>query len=148
MTINLPLAIAQWIPVLGKPLRRFSLLFFGGDGASLPNIPLRFRGIQHREMNMKQLLKISAAPAAGLLALALVAMATPAAASPGEYCRTDVTSNMHVCSFTSLEECQGASAGRGGSCYRDPFLPATSDALAYQPRHLHSKGVKKPAGNL
>jgi hypothetical protein len=97
-------------------------------------------------MNMKQLLKISAAPAAGLFALAMIAMATPAAASPGEYCRTDVTSNMHVCSFTSLEQCQAASAGRGGSCYRDPFLPTASDALAYQPKQQHSKGVKKPIG--
>jgi len=95
---------------------------------------------------MKQLLKISAAPAAGLFALAMIAMATPAAAGPGEYCRTDVTSNMHVCSFTSLEQCQAASMGRGGSCYRDPFLPTASDALAYQPKRQPSKGVKKPVG--
>ena len=38
------------------------------------------------------------------------------------------------------------SAGRGGDCYRDPFLPNNSDALAYQPKH-HSKNVRKPLEN-
>jgi hypothetical protein len=83
---------------------------------------------------MKQLLKLATAPAAGLLALALTSITTPAAAAKYEYCRTDVSSAMRSCSFTSMEECQAMSSGRGGTCARDPFLPAASDAYAYQPK--------------
>ena len=90
---------------------------------------------------MKQLLKLSAAPITALSALAFVAMATPASA--GEYCRKDVTSAVVSCSFDTLAQCQGMSSGRGGDCFRDPFLPATSSAYAYQPKHLRSK---KPGG--
>ena len=86
---------------------------------------------------MRQLLKLTAAPA-GLFALALVGIATPAAAGPYEYWRTDVSSAMRSCSFTSMEECQAMSAGRGGSCTRDPVLTETGtgkvrNAYAFQP---------------
>jgi hypothetical protein len=50
---------------------------------------------------MKQLLKLAAAPATGMLALALTSITTPAAAA--KYAR-------------------------------DPFLPAATDAYAYQPK--------------
>jgi hypothetical protein len=98
---------------------------------------------------MKQLLKMTAAPATALFALAFVAMATPAAASPGEYCRQDVTSAMRSCSFSTLEDCQAMSAGRGGDCYRDPFLGNSSsgnssNAFAYQPVSSHTRHAKKP----
>jgi hypothetical protein len=91
---------------------------------------------------MQQLFKLSAAPIAGLWAIALVAIATPASAGSNEYCRQDVTSAMRSCSFATMEQCQAMSAGRGGSCYRDPFLPqaGTSSAYAYAPLH-----AKKPA---
>jgi hypothetical protein len=46
---------------------------------------------------MKQLLKMTAGPATALLALAYVAIATPAAAAQNEYCRQDVTSGMRSC---------------------------------------------------
>src|SRR5258706_13545519 len=91
---------------------------------------------------MKQLLKISAAPATALLALAYVAMAMPAAAGPSEYCRQDVTSGMRSCSFETLEQCQAMSAGRGGTCYRDPLLSDTS-AYAYQPNRPISKARRR-----
>jgi len=90
---------------------------------------------------MKQLLKLSAAPITALSALAFVAMATPASA--GEYCRKDVTSAVVSCSFDTLAQCKDMSSGRGGDCFRDPFLRATSSAYAYQPKHLRSK---KPVG--
>ena len=93
---------------------------------------------------MKQLFKITAAPAAALFALALTAMATPAAA--GEYCRQDITSGMRSCSFSTLEQCQAMSAGRGGDCYRDPFLATSSSAYAYQPRHPAHQ-TRKQVGN-
>jgi hypothetical protein len=100
---------------------------------------------------MKKLLKLTVAPASALFALALVAMATPASAGPNEYCRQDITSGMRSCSFTSLEQCQAMSAGRGGSCYRDPFLTDASSALAYQPKSSLAKSAtrraKTPVGN-
>ena len=73
---------------------------------------------------MKQLLKTSVAPITALCALAFVTMATPASA--GEYCRKDVT------------QCQDMSSGRGGDCYRDPFLSDARSALAYAPKAVHS----------
>jgi uncharacterized protein DUF3551 len=85
---------------------------------------------------MKTFLKL-AAPATALCTLAFVSFATPASA--GEYCRKDVSSAMTSCSFSTLEQCQTMSGGRGGDCFRDPFLPA-NDAYAYAP-----KGVAKPA---
>lgn len=91
---------------------------------------------------MKQFLKITAAPA--LFALALAALATPAAA--GEYCRQDITSGMRSCSFSTLEQCHAMSAGRGGDCYRDPFLASSSSAYAYQPKHPAHQ-TRKPAEN-
>src|SRR3977135_2117484 len=88
---------------------------------------------------MQQLFKLSAAPMAGLFAMALVAVATPASAGPNEYCRQDVTSGMRSCSFATLEQCQAMSSGRGGTCYRDPWLVDTNNAYAYQPKHSLSK---------
>ena len=90
---------------------------------------------------MKQLLRTSAAPVTALFVLAFVGMATPAAA--GEYCRQDAVSGMRGCAYETMEQCQAMSSGRGGTCFRDPFLPATSSAYAYQPKHLRSK---KPVG--
>jgi len=99
---------------------------------------------------MRQFLKVTA-PATVLLALAYVAMATPAAAAKYEYCRQDVTSGMRSCSFETIEQCQAMSLGRGGTCYRDPLLTDTSSAYAYQPKHPLSKSLtlraKKPVKN-
>ena len=86
---------------------------------------------------MKQLLKTSIAPITALCALAFVTMATPAAA--GEYCRKDVTSAVVSCGFDTLAQCQDMSSGRGGDCYRDPFLTDARSALAYAPKASHSK---------
>ena len=96
---------------------------------------------------MKPLFTLTAAPAAAFLALALASISTPAAAAKYEYCRTDVSSAMRSCSFTSLEECQIMSAGRGGTCTRDPFLPEASsvnNAFAQQ-RRGGSHHTKRPA---
>src|SRR5258706_4452542 len=67
---------------------------------------------QRDEMKTKQILKISAAPAGVLCALAFFSTATPAAAAPVDYCRTD-TSGMRGCGFSSLEQCQAMASGRG-----------------------------------
>jgi hypothetical protein len=81
---------------------------------------------------------------AGLFAMALVAVATPASAGSNEYCRQDVTSGMRSCSFATMEQCQAMSSGRGGTCYRDPFLPGagTSSAYAYAPLHGGKRATK------
>lgn len=86
---------------------------------------------------MKRFLNLTAAPATALCALAFASFATPAAA--GEYCRRDVTAGIVGCSFDTMEQCQAMSSGRGGDCFRDPFLPA-GNAFAYAP-----KGIVKPA---
>jgi hypothetical protein len=99
---------------------------------------------------MKQFLKISAAPAAASFALAFVAMTSPAAASPIDYCRTDITSGMRGCGYSSLEQCQTMSSGRGGSCYENPFPSggsSSSNAYAFQPKHPVSKTARKPVEN-
>ena len=93
---------------------------------------------------MQQLFKLSAAPVAGLFAMALVAVATPASAGSNEYCRQDVSSAMRSCGFATMEQCQAMSSGRGGTCYRDPFLPEASNAYAYAPLHA-DKRARKPA---
>ena len=102
---------------------------------------------------MKQLLKMTAAPAAALAAMAFVAMTAPAAAaSPNsaspknasqvDYCRTDVTAGTRGCGYASLEQCQAMSSGRGGSCSPNPFPDnASSNALAYQPKYGHSQAA-------
>ena len=108
-------------------------------------------------MKMKQILKISAAPAGVFCALVFFSAATPAAAAPVDYCRTD-TSGMRGCGFSSLEQCQAMASGRGSNCYENPFPEggnasssasgnASSSAYAYQPKHHASKGARKPVAH-
>ena len=92
---------------------------------------------------MKQFLRMSAAPATALFALAYVAFATPASAA--EYCRKDVTSAVTSCSFDTMEQCQAMSSGRGGDCFRDPFLKDASNALAYATKTIRVKPAHKIA---
>ena len=128
-----------------------SIAFFWRGWRDDPAYPMSISGLKpapkppqrkQREKKMKQFLKLSAAPITALGALAFVAMATPASAY--EYCRKDVTSAVVSCSFDTLAQCKDMSSGRGGDCFRDPFLSAISSAYAYQPKHLRSK---KPVGN-
>ncbi len=92
---------------------------------------------------MKYDLRMIITSAAVLLALAFVAT-TPAAASPNEYCRTEVTSGMRSCSFSTMEQCRATFSGRGGTCSRDSFLPESSSTYAYQPKRSHSKQLVEP----
>jgi uncharacterized membrane protein len=94
---------------------------------------------------MKEFLKATTAPAAALLAaIAFGAMMTPASAA--EFCRQDVTGHMRSCSFTSMEQCQAASAGIGGDCFRDPSLGDSNNAYAYHPESPRSKRGSHAAG--
>ena len=92
---------------------------------------------------MQRFFRLSAAPLAGVWAMALVAAATPASA--GDYCRQDAISGMRACGYASIEQCQAMSSGIGGTCYRDPFLPEAraGSAYAYAP---HGKRATKPGG--
>jgi len=94
---------------------------------------------------MQQFFRLSAAPMAGLFAMGLAAITTPASAA--EYCRQDAISGMRSCSYATIEQCQAMSSGIGGTCYRDPFLPeaGASGAYAYAPQG--GKHAKKPAAN-
>ncbi len=84
-----------------------------------------------------------------MFALAFLTVATPASAA--EFCRQDATSGMRGCGYVSMEQCQAASSGIGGTCYRDPYMAdTTSSANAYAPKQPHSKGTqatKKPVEN-
>lgn len=86
----------------------------------------------------REFLKAATAPAAALLAaLAFGAMTAPASAA--EFCRTDVTGHMTSCPYVSMAQCQAASAGIGGDCFRDPYLNdgknagGNANAYAYHP---------------
>ena len=66
---------ARRISSVCRAPERIHLLFFGTDGADIPDIPrVDFGMQQHGENKMRQLLKVTA-PATALLALAYVAMA-------------------------------------------------------------------------
>jgi len=46
-----------------------------------------------------------------------------------------------------MEQCQAMSSGRGGTCYRDPFLPSTTSAYAYAPLHGGPRAKKQVANH-
>ena len=73
---------------------------------------------------------------------------TSSSATAGEFCRTDVTGHMTSCPFASMEQCQAASSGIGGDCFRDPNLVASGgssgSAYAYAPKAPHAaKGGRR-----
>src|SRR5260370_39127837 len=71
---------------------------------------------QRDEMKTKQILKISAAPAGVLCALAFFSTTTPAAPTPVVFSRT-APSGLRACGFSTLEQCQAMASGRGSNCY-------------------------------
>jgi hypothetical protein len=76
----------------------------------------------------RELLKAATAPAAALLAaIAFGAMIAPDA-NAAEFCRTDVSGHMTSCGFDSMAQCQAASSGIGGDCFRDPYLNDSKNA--------------------
>src|ERR1700726_2622889 len=81
----------------------------------------RVETTQNKENMMKHLLKAAPAAAAILAAVAFGAMTTPEA-NAAEFCRQDVTGHMRSCGFDSMAQCQAASAGVGGDCFRDPLF--------------------------
>jgi hypothetical protein len=95
---------------------------------------------------MKEVLKAAILPAATLAAvIAFGAMIAPEA-SAGEFCRQDVTGHMTGCGFDSMAQCQAASAGIGGDCFRDPFLNDSKNAYAYHPKSSRARRGSPTAG--
>jgi hypothetical protein len=120
------------------------LLFYFCDGAAVAPVPSQRSGRKARQTGdntMQRFFRLSTA-IAGLWAVALLAAATPASA--GDYCRQDAISGMRACGYASIEQCQAMSSGIGGTCYRDPFLPAAgaSSAYAYAPLHGGKRATK------
>ena len=83
---------------------------------------------------------VVAIAAATLLGIPLVLVSSTAARAY-DYCYQDVTGHMKGCSFDTMEQCEAMRSGRGGDCFRDPFLKDRSNAHAYQPLYLDSKGL-------
>jgi hypothetical protein len=88
---------------------------------------------------MKEFLKAATAPAAALFAALAFGAVTAPDASAAEFCRQDVSGHMTGCGFTSMEQCQAASAGIGGDCFRDPNLGDSKNAYAYHPESPGSR---------
>lgn len=88
------------------------------------------------------------APAAALIAAVTFGALTTSTATAGEFCRQDVTGHMTSCSFSSMEQCQAASSGIGGDCFRDPNLTTNQtdphNAFAYQPSVRVTKHPRRP----
>lgn len=93
---------------------------------------------------MKEFLKATMPAAALFAAIAFAATTTPASAA--EFCRQDVSGHMTGCGFTSMEQCQAASAGIGGDCFRDPNLNDSKNAYAYHPESPGAKSGSPRAG--
>jgi Protein of unknown function (DUF3551) len=92
------------------------------------------------------------APATAIAAAALFAALTTGSAAAGEFCRQDVTGHMTGCGFASMAQCQAASAGIGGDCFRDPWLASKesstpANAYAYAPKAPHAGKAARKAGN-
>jgi hypothetical protein len=112
-------------------------------GAPLPISTVRAQGPTHgKKKTMQQLFRLSAAPVAGLFAMALAAITAPASAA--DYCRQDAISGMRSCSYATIEQCQAMSSGIGGTCYRDPFLAQSGASSAYAYAPHGGKHVTKP----
>jgi hypothetical protein len=105
---------------------------------------------------MKDFLKLAGVPAAAMIAAVAFGAINMPEAKAGEFCRRDVTGFMTGCGYASMEQCQAASAGLGGDCFRDPFLKETKNAqsktnqsngaFAYQPKSPTRHGAPKAGG--
>ena len=94
----------------------------------------------------REFLKAATAPAVALFAAIAFGAMTTTDASAAEFCRRDVTGHMTGCGFDSMAQCQAASAGIGGDCFRDPSLGDSKDAYAYHPATPRSRSGSHAAG--
>jgi hypothetical protein len=101
-----------------------------------------------KEKKMKPTSKMIVASAVTLFASAFLVVTAPAAYAD-EYCLAGPQA-AHGCGFPSMDECQAASSGIGGTCSRAAVARSSAEALAYQPKRQPSRSgsrpAKKPAG--
>lgn len=104
---------------------------------------------------MREYLKTATATAAVAAAAIVFGAMIASDASAGEFCRQDVTGHMTGCGYSTMEQCQAASSGVGGDCFRDPNLNNSAsnnggnagNALAYQPKKSsHTRKASPAAG--
>lgn len=101
---------------------------------------------------MREFLKTTTATAAVAAAAIAFGAMMASDASAGEFCRQDVTGHMTGCGYSSMEQCQAASSGVGGDCFRDPNLGNSAsnnsgNALAYQPKSSRTRKGSPAAGS-
>src|SRR5215831_17674342 len=110
--------------------------------------PCHARGLgysptKRREMKMRAIWKLGVPAAtfvvAATLGAATLGLMTPSSATAKEFCRQDVTGHMTGCGYDSMEQCQAASSGIGGDCFRDPNLPPPGASAA------NSRGINANA---
>src|SRR5258708_33995170 len=94
-----------------------------------------------KERRMKAFLKTATAPAAIFAAAITFGAMTASEASAGEFCRQDVTGHMTGCGYSSMEQCQAASAGVGGESFSSPN---TSQHRRKQNRNTRPHTPEKP----
>jgi hypothetical protein len=96
----------------------------------------------HGNIKMRPRSKKVTASAATLFTFAFFVMTAPAAYAE-EYCVTGGSNSVNSCGYSTMEQCQAASSGRGGMCVlHAPVAQSPSNALAYQPKQRHSRSER------
>ena len=88
------------------------------------------------------------APATAIAAAVIFGALSTGSAAAGEFCRQDVTGHMTGCGYSTIEQCQAASAGIGGDCFRDPWLgnkQATAPAAPGSPSNAYAYAPNAPS---
>ena len=99
---------------------------------------------KQKEEKMKPTLKKFIASAATLFTFAFFVMTAPIAQAD-DYCITSGAQAAHGCGYPTMEACQAASNGIGGSCAAAASSSKNpSDALAYQPKQPRSRSALRP----
>ena len=87
---------------------------------------------------MKPTSKSFTASAAMLFTTAFFVMSTPTAQAE-DYCITNGAQAAHGCGYPSMEMCQAASSGIGGTCSLSASSKSSGDAMAYHAKQPRSR---------
>jgi hypothetical protein len=93
---------------------------------------------KQEENKMKPTSKNFTASAAALFTFALFVTTAPTARAD-DYCITGGAQAAHGCGYQTMETCQAAASGIGGSCSLSASSRKSSDSMAYQPKQPRSK---------
>jgi hypothetical protein len=83
------------------------------------------------------------ASAAMLFTSVFFVMTAPTAQAE-DYCITNGAQAAHGCGYPSMETCQAASSGIGGTCSLSASSKSSSDAMAYQPKQPQPRNELRP----